>query len=400
MEQMAMMSSPAPFMPVLMVKQVSWFDDRFYRLLLFDNTVIFLPSVTTVLHAVPKPFLATWRGNVGNREADRIMYESADKGSRIHHACYTYATKGGVIWDPPSYKGMTDLNVSAAELRKQLNAAGRPHVTLTDQDEMMQVGRFVKWLDVVNPQTQGMEMVVYSLELGVAGTLDYVHRIEAGKYAIASKPIQLDKTGLYVQDLKTGNEDQSYWMQIAAYARMYEISTGQRIEGGMITYLDSGTQTGIQGCKTVYKNWEELKIELDDFMNTKRLWVKFFGNTTPKVFDFPNLWYNNKAGAEDIPHDFVVPNVNEKVKDALPNVSSKSVEVAAPVSAPATAEKKDGVVAAAVPVSSEDSKGPQGERGTQVPAQEAAGPQGTADLAAMSTKRQPRKRGADLTSLT
>jgi len=366
--------TPSNFQPVLQVKQIAFFDDRFYRLVLYDNSVIYLPSVTTVLHAVPKPFLAQWRGQVGNQEADRKMNEAMDRGTRVHQACHVYSMGGGVIWDPYTSKGMTDLNDAADGLRKQFKAAGRPYATIQEQGEMMQVGRWAQWLKVVGPKTQGSEMVVYSMELGVAGTLDYVHTIEAGKYQIqGSKSIEFDKTGLYVQDLKTGGEDQSYWMQIAAYAKMYELSTGQHIEGGMITYLDASVTGGIAGCKTVYKNWEELRLELDDFMNTKRLWVKFFGNTSPKVFDFPNVFYNSSDGALDILHDFVVPNINDKVKDTLPAVTSKD----APAPETKAAEAQVYQV-------------------TQVAPPEAA--QGTAQEVA-PTKRQPKKKGTDLTLL-
>jgi hypothetical protein len=219
-------------------------------------------------------------------------------------------------------------------------------------------------------------MTVYSLELGVAGTLDYVHRIEAGKYQIASKPIVIDHTGNYLQDLKSGNEDASYWMQLAAYGKMWETSTGQRIDGGMITYLDTETKTGIEGCKTVFKNWEELKLELEDFLTTKKLWMKFFGNKSPKVFDFPNLFYNAKISPMDIPHDFVVPNINERAKDVMPNVTS----TAAP--APVITEKV--VPANDVPTTPT----PEADKETAHPELD------------LPRKPRARKAGADLSSLT
>lgn len=356
------------FAPVVGVKQISYFDDRYYRLVLYDNSIVFLPSVTTVLRAVPKPYLATWRGNIGNQEADRVMAIAMDRGSRVHHACYVFATGGGVIYDPHESKGMADLNEAARSLRKQFTAAGREYVTVIDQEEMMMALRFQRWMDAVKPEVRGAELGLYSLELGVAGTLDYVHMIESGSYQIASKPIKLEKTGLYIQDLKTGSEDQSYWMQLAAYAKMYELSTGAHVEGALITYLDTQTQTGIQGTKTIYKHWEELQPELDDFMNVKRMWSRVFGSQSPKVFDFPNLLYHADDKSLDIPHGFIIPNVNDRVKDSLPNVAVKD----------AVQEK---------PEPPKDQPQQKADEGT------------AAESVKAPTKRGPKSKGADLTGL-
>jgi hypothetical protein len=247
---------------------------------------------------------------------------------------------------------------------------------LNNQDEMMMALRFDQWLRAVNPQVQGAELTLYSLELGVAGTLDYVHQIEAGAYEIASKPIKLDKTGLYIHDLKSGSEDATYWMQLAAYAKMYELSTGAHIEGALITYLDTQTQTGIQGTKTIYKHWEELQPELDDFMNIKRVWSRVFGKQMPKVFDFPNLIYNADDKLLDIPHGYIVPNVNDRVKDGLPNVT---------VSDKAQEKPKEKVQEKSEPPT--DQPQPQADKGTA-----AAGVKAP-------TKRGPKSKGADLTGL-
>jgi hypothetical protein len=45
---------------------------------------VLVPRVTTVLSVVPKPYLATWRGNIGNRLADKRSEEAMSYGSMVH----------------------------------------------------------------------------------------------------------------------------------------------------------------------------------------------------------------------------------------------------------------------------------------------------------------------------
>jgi hypothetical protein len=311
------------FNPVLQVKQVQYFDERYYRLTLYDDSLVWLPSVTTILQASPKPYLAKWRGQIGNAEADRIMRNSMDKGSRVHHACYIYAQGGGVIFDPPSFKELADLNKTADDLKRQFRVAGKPYVTLEDQEEMLMVRRYAEWFRVMAPKPIALEMIVYSINVGTAGMLDAAHQIEAGKYAVAgSKPLVVEQSGLYIQDLKTGNEDNDYWMQLAVYATMYALSTGTKVQGAMITYLDANVSSGIDGCKTVLKTWDELQEDYEAFLNVKRIWQRKFGKQQPAVFDFPNVLYSASLDEMGIPRGFTVPNATEQVaKDILPQTT-------------------------------------------------------------------------------
>lgn len=48
------------------------------------------PSVTEVLALLDKPFLARWRGKIGNEEADRISRESAQVGRNVHQMIEVY----------------------------------------------------------------------------------------------------------------------------------------------------------------------------------------------------------------------------------------------------------------------------------------------------------------------
>ena len=52
--------------------------------------------MTTILSSSPKEWLGRWRGQVGNWEADRIMNEALDKGSKIHSA-FANLIEGAII---------------------------------------------------------------------------------------------------------------------------------------------------------------------------------------------------------------------------------------------------------------------------------------------------------------
>src|SRR6185503_8263046 len=84
---------------------IEYFDDHFYKIEHEGNTY-YCPSVTTKLGVIDKPFLAKWRGDIGNREADMRSYEAANKGKRIHWA-WEVILKGGVCiydaWHHPTY---------------------------------------------------------------------------------------------------------------------------------------------------------------------------------------------------------------------------------------------------------------------------------------------------------
>lgn len=295
-------------------RQVQWYDDRFYKVPLPDvfkteedaNTAatphrksgvtayvvpaetgfavdVYLPSVTTVLGVVGKPQLARWRGEVGNWEADRIMHEAQDRGSAIHHACYTYINKGAVLLNPkyaPNYN------------REEIDAIAAEHnhlvAVLDAQEDFLQVLRFVRLLDLVKPEILGSEETLFSVSERVAGTMDQAWRIKGGSYAInGAKPLKLEE-GIYIVDLKTGKSvDESYDMQIAAYAKMYE-ERGSEVRGGLLVHTNAQTRTGIEGLATRLTTREEIEENYRDFSYTRELWFRKY-RQSPKVFDLPTI---------------------------------------------------------------------------------------------------------------
>lgn len=317
-------------LPVTEIRRVSYFDDRCYRVTFVDGTSRYLWSVTTLLNASPKPYLARWRGQIGNDEADKIMHTAMDRGSRIHHANYLYTVGGWVIFDPPKYKGLTEMNIRADKAKAECRRLGYDYIVLTDQGEMQCHLRDVQWLNTLYPKGKAFGVIMsefnlYSLKLNTAGTADRLLRIEEGSYNIAgSKPLVLP-AGLYLSDMKTGKEDDDHWMQIVAYMMMYEESTGQQLTGGLLEYLDAETRSGIEGLTTRYKSREELVADyLPQFQATQFIWMKKFGNKYPTELEFPQI-SGRTEDFEEIQHGFTLENRTDKKL----GVERKSTELVA-----------------------------------------------------------------------
>jgi hypothetical protein len=264
------------------VKMVQWFDDHWYKIEHEDEGFDYLPSVTTKLQAEPKPFLAKWRGDIGNREADLRSREATDKGSRIHHACEVYSTGGAVVYNPPQRP-----NYTKAQLDEIHPASGVIEI-LRDQDEMLQVWRFQQWMQAVQPRILGIEQVVYSEGMYAAGTVDYILQINEGKYQInGSKPLEL-KGGIYIADVKSGGLYDSAYYQMAAYRKMYEMLNDCECAGCMVLHLNAKIRSGIPGMATVLRT-EQYEEDLDTYNRIAAVWEATNKNAHPRVFELPTL---------------------------------------------------------------------------------------------------------------
>lgn len=262
------------------VKLVNWFDDHWYRIDLENGETDYFKSVTSILGAMPKPNLNKWRGDVGNREADRRMNEAAEKGSNIHNAIDLYCRGGKIIYNPARYP------VFSKEELNQL--ADCDHVILGNQQEHLEVFRFTRWFATVNPTVLSTEFIIYSLKHKYAGTSDAKMFIKGGKYQVSGKnPIEIPE-GKYIIDYKTGNEDaESHAMQVAAYLKAEE-EKGDKLTGAIIIYTNADIRTGIVGLKTVVHSHDELEDYFEKFLKVKAV-DEFAIKTKPKVFELPTI---------------------------------------------------------------------------------------------------------------
>ena len=267
------------------VKQIDWFDSHYYLIQEEGKEPVFIPSVTSKLNASPKPFLARWRGDIGNREADIRMYDAAHKGSRIHNAWYVYNMGGWVIYNPYERPNYTPEEIN--DMKGLCNGLA----ILTAQEEMYAVYKLQRWVELVEPTFIRSEMIVYSLKLMSAGTMDNCIFIEGGKYMInGAKPLELPK-GHYVFDLKSGNsiDEDDAPAQVAAYAVMFTEMTEIEIVGTLIVHTNAKTKTGIEGLATLYRNKEEMKQDFEFYKDVSKVWDRKLSREKPKYFKFPSL---------------------------------------------------------------------------------------------------------------
>jgi len=262
---------------------VNWFDNHWYKIEQENQEDRWFPSVNTKLGIIDKPFLARWRGDIGNREADLQMWESARKGSRIHLAWYLLYNQGVIIFNPIENPQYNEQQIE--ELKKENEV-----MVIQNQLEMWDIHKLQQWHERVNPKMRDNERIVYSIKNKDAGTLDKVFHIEAGEYEInGSKPLRL-QSGLYISDLKTGKSvyDEAY-MQTAAYANCFTEMTGLKINGSLIIHTGSKTKSGIPGLSTHLRNYEQMREDYENYRAAANLWDRFHKNDQPKIGTFPSL---------------------------------------------------------------------------------------------------------------
>jgi hypothetical protein len=275
------------------IKMIEYFDDHFYKIEFEDGTKFYFPSVTTKLGAAPKPFLARWRGDIGNREADQRMYDAANKGKRIHYAVNLFLNDGVILLNPfnhPNYK--------EEKIREIQSRIDREVFVLQDQDEMLHVYRFQEWMKRVNAKLLGTDMIVCDMTYNEAGTLDFALEIEEGTYEInGAKPLKLEK-GIYIADLKTGSDvhDEAF-LQIAAYSDMYFMGAEKypdEFKGAMIIHTGSKMRTGIPGLSTVLRTPEQVVKDYNDFRAVAQIWDRQNKDAMPRMLEFPSLITKNE----------------------------------------------------------------------------------------------------------
>lgn len=280
------------------VKQIEYFDTRFYKILFEQEEIIkkkkvkklyedYFVSVTEILSVYPKDFLARWRGDVGNERADQILYEAEKLGSFIHYAAEVLANGGVLIYNPvsaPIYSEKEIQNLMAKHKDKC--------VIVRFQKEFIQLYRIWQFFKEVNPVKVETEQKVFSIAYKYAGTLDLLMYIKGGTYNISgSKPLELEE-GYYVADYKTGKyTSETYSMQIAAYA--YAVMEGLpdiNIKGGLIIQPNNDRiTTGIEGLKTTFVSKDDIKQFFDYFLAVYEVYKIKNPQPSPKEFTMPSI---------------------------------------------------------------------------------------------------------------
>lgn len=270
------------------VQLVEFFSEHWYKINL-ETGIEYFPSITTKLGIIDKPFLRSWYGDLGNREASYRMKEAGERGSNIHHAWFVGTTGGAVLYQPRKKPNYT---------KDQIEGFFEEHAghicILTEQDEQLDVLKLKRWHDELKPEYVANEVITYSIKNKEAGTCDKIIKVLAdGFYSInGAKPLFL-KAGLYVVDLKTGKQvsDESY-MQISAYKEnVIEMGMFQRedFSGGLIVHTGASTRSGIYGLATLLRTNEELDQDYTDYRHASNLWLRKNKDLRPQTFEFPSL---------------------------------------------------------------------------------------------------------------
>lgn len=265
-------------MKVVSVKMVEWFDSRFYRVDFDDGTHDFYPSATTKLSVSPKPNLAKWRGDVGNREADLRVFEASERGVRIHSAFETLLNDGIVIYNPrqkPTYTG------EQIEELKEKSYVEEVYY----QDEMLDVWKLSRFIEIAKPKIIATERTVFSRTFRDAGTLDCLIDIPGGQYCGTDI-----KGGIYVVDLKTGSQvNKDAYRQTACYFNCVKEMGLCEPTGTMILHTGSKVKKGNIPGFSVHVREKEVQDDFKSFRRLAEVWEEENPNAKPVVFDFPTL---------------------------------------------------------------------------------------------------------------
>jgi genome maintenance exonuclease 1 len=202
-----------------------------------DGTKV--PSVTTILDRTKpeekKQALANWKKRVGEQQAQQIVTEAANRGTRMHAYLESYVLSGDMKELPTNPYAHPSWFMAAEVILK-----GLVHV-----DEY--------W---------GSEVPVYYSGL-YAGTTDCIG-VWKGKPAILDfKQTNKPKKREWIED---------YFLQLAAYAEAHNNTYGTDIQDGVILMcaqpklLEDGTYSTPE--------YQEFTIEGDEFAHWKQEWLK------------------------------------------------------------------------------------------------------------------------------
>lgn len=271
------------------VKMVEWFDQHWYKIDLLREDgkpeTRWVPSVTTKLNIVDKPFLPKWRGDVGNREADMRLFEAQERGSRIHHAWHVFCTGGTILYNPWQRPNYSEEEIKALTAETEGNI-----VVVKYQDEMLALWKLQQLVEIVKPEMIFSEKVLYSLTHNDAGTADNAWAIKEGKYPINGKVPLYIPGGKYLLDLKNGSVvgDQAN-NQTAAYAHCDEEMGSEPYAGTMIVHTSANTKLGIPGLGITLRTRQEVEKDYEEYRLAAKLWEMKNENAAPRVFEFPSL---------------------------------------------------------------------------------------------------------------
>ena len=211
-------------------KQINVLDSRFYR-----RNDKYYASVTSILNYFPKnQFFHSWLKDVGHN-SDIIASKAAGEGTQVHNAVEAFLNGEEIKW---------------------LDAFGNAMYSL---DVWKMILKFADFWNKHKPELVATEYHLFSDDHQYAGTTDIICRID-GK--------------LWLIDIKTSNSvHTSYNLQLAAYAKAWNETHNEPIEGVAILWLKASTR-GEKKDKIQGKGWE-LKV-IDNIEDNFSMFLKVY----------------------------------------------------------------------------------------------------------------------------
>lgn len=310
------------------IKTIEYFDKRRYRFTFLNNTRIWITSVTTKLEEYREEGREAYREQVGTEEANRVMEEAGEWGSRVHHAAFLLATGGAVLYEPPAYQTVGIMNEEIAALikqnnlvRQQLAVQNIPFLTINDQFRFLQVLRFKHWLDVVKPEVLYAEAVVYALanpndpvdpiHSDIAGRLDFLFRTKEGHYSIAGEHDVYLPSGIVLPDLKSGKAwSKRFFYQMAAYRKAVKKSLGLEVESTVGIHVNAKTKTGLN---TLVHGKEEADHDFTVWEYIAAIYDEKHKNDVPEEFEFESVILSDVA-RDAVMFGMTIPNKETEAK--------------------------------------------------------------------------------------
>ncbi len=247
-------------------KQINVLDERFYE---YEKGLYF-PSVTTVLGVYPKGYgFNQWLKQVGFN-ADHILKEAGEIGSKIHNAIEAHLNGATLTW---------------------VNEDGSGNFTFHEWQMLM---RYNEFKTLFKPEILGVEVELVSSLYEVGGTIDLPCMINGERWII---------------DHKTSNAiHTSHELQLCAYAKMWnEEFPDQKIDRVGALWLKALTRgpdksgKKIQGEGWQLVEWkrkdklgkmvggkEAIELGFKLYQHTRAIWDEENPNYKPKNLIYPD----------------------------------------------------------------------------------------------------------------
>lgn len=212
-------------------KQVNVLDQRFYR-----RDKKYYPSVSSILNFFPKnAFFHSWLKDVGHN-SDIIAQKSAKEGTQVHDAAEKLILGEEIVW---------------------MKEDGTVRYSL---DVWKMILKFADFWKQQKPELVATEYHLFSDVYEYAGTTDIICRMN-GK--------------LWLLDIKTSNSvHTSHFLQLAAYAKAWNETHDEHIEGCGILWLKSSARSEGKKGKIQGRGWE-LKV-LEDIDTNFDMFLKVY----------------------------------------------------------------------------------------------------------------------------